>query len=462
MDKSTQSREQWNSRLGFILAAMGSAVGLGNIWKFAYVTGENGGAAFILIYLACVFLIGVPIILAEFTIGRRAQSDAVGSFQKLAPNKPWEIGGFLGVIAAFIILSFYSVIAGWVLKYVWSYITGGLWSTPESGFGGYFGEFISGTYWPLFWHLLFMVMTVGVVVVGIKKGIEKANLILMPALGVLIVLLAVYSLTLGGAKEGLSFIFSPDWSAFADPKVYLAALGQAFFSLSLGMGALITYGSYLSKKEKLPSATVSVASLDTGFAIVAGIMIFPAIFAFGLAPDAGPGLIFIVLPEIFAKIGGFGIVVGLLFFLLVAAAALSSAISLLEVAVAFFMRKYEWSRKKATIILGVVIYLIGVPSALSQGGPLSGKSFLFGLPVLDGLAMLSDILLPIGGLVIALFVGWGWKKADALAESDMKEGFLASLWIFLLRYVAPVSIAIIILNATGLLSAILGAFGIEF
>jgi neurotransmitter:Na+ symporter, NSS family len=439
------AREQWGSRLGFILAAMGSAVGLGNVWRFSYMTGENGGAAFLIIYLACVFLLGVPIILAEFTIGRRAQSDAVGSFEKIAPKKPWYIAGFMGVLAAFMILSFYAVIAGWTMKYFFSYLTGAM---PKEGIGDFFGGFITSSAEPLIWQFVFMALTAGVVLVGVKKGIEKANLILMPFLGVLLIGLAIYSMSLGGTKEALTFLFKPDWSAFTNPEIYIGALGQAFFSLSLGMGALITYGSYLSKKEKLPSAALSVATLDTSFALVAGLVIFPAVFAFGVDPAEGVGLAFVVLPEIFAQMGA-GTIVGLAFFFLLFAAALSSAISLLEVPVAYFMRKFEWSRKKATLILGGIVFLLGVPSSLSLG-VWSSFTLLPGKGVLDSMDFISgSILLPLGGLVIALFLGWGWKKADALQASDMSEGLLTNLWIFSLRYLSPVAIVLIFLSKIG-------------
>ncbi|MDG5786216.1 sodium-dependent transporter [Evansella sp. AB-P1] len=460
MNQLDTNREQWNTRLGFILAAMGSAVGLGNIWRFSYVTGENGGAAFLLIYVLCIILIGIPILMAEFTIGRKAQSDVVGSFNKLAPGKPWVVAGILGVASAFIILSFYAVIAGWSVFYFIQYLIGGFRTTHADGYGGFFGEFISSPIQPLFWQFLFMAMTVGIVYVGVKKGIEKSNRILMPLLAILVIGLSIYSMTLGGASEALSFLFTPDWSALTNGEVYLAALGQAFFSLSLGMGALITYGSYLSKKESLPGAAVSVATLDTAFAIIAGLMIFPAVFAFGIAPDSGPGLVFVTLPGIFENIGGFGQVFGLLFFFLLSAAALSSAVSLLEVAVAYFIRKFDWTRKKAAIIVGAIIFVLGIPSSLGNG-PLNDIS-IFGLEILDAADFLaSNIFLPLGGLIIALFIGWGWKKADALEASDFGNTGIGNAWVFVLKWVAPVLIFIVFLASTGLLDVILGWFGVE-
>jgi NSS family neurotransmitter:Na+ symporter len=446
-------REQWGSRLGFILACLGSAVGLGNIWRFSTTTGENGGAAFLLVYLAVIFLIGIPIVMAEFTIGRRAQSDAIGSFQKLAPGRPWVLSGIMGVASAFIILSFYGVIAGWVMKYILGYLTGALQNVPDNDYTGYFVNFITSPVEPVIWQFIFMALTVGIVYMGVKKGIEKMNVIFMPSLGILLIILAIYSLTLGGAKEGLNFLFNPDWSVLADPGVYIAALGQAFFSLSLGMGALITYGSYLKKDDRLPGAALSLGVLDTSFAIVAGIMIFPAVFAFGLDPAGGPGLLFMTLPNVFSQMPG-GTIVGIAFFALVFVAALSSAISLLEVAVAYFMRKFEWSRQKTALLLGGIIFLLGVPSSLSQGAMSIALPIGFlGDTFLDQMDYITaNIFLPLGGLIIALFMGWGYNKTEALRDSDFGDSTIGIVWIWLLRIVAPVAVLLIFLNGLGWLS----------
>ncbi|MDQ0340099.1 NSS family neurotransmitter:Na+ symporter [Caldalkalibacillus uzonensis] len=439
------NREHWATRWGFILAAAGSAVGLGNIWRFSYAAGENGGAAFLIIYVLCVILIGFPVMMSEFMIGRRGQSDAVGSFQKLAPGKPWFIAGGLGVAAAFIILSFYGVIGGWTLKYLISYLTGGLWSTPagDDGYAGFFVDFITSSVEPIIWQAIFMAITIGIVVFGVKRGIEKANNILMPALAVLIVLLAIYSLTLGGAREGLAFLFSPDWSAFTNPQVYLAAMGQAFFSLSLGMGAMITYSSYLEQHHRLPGAAGTIIGFDTLFAIFAGIMIFPAVFAFGGEPNAGPGLVFITLPDIFESIGGFGIIVGILFFFLLAAAALSSAMSLLEVAVAYFIRRLSMDRRTTTLLIGTIIFLLGIPSSLGMG-VLSDVTPLAERDILDSLDYIaSNIMLPLGGLIIALFVGWAWSRKEIFKESDLGDTPLANAFLWILRIPVPIFIAIV-------------------
>ncbi|GEL07802.1 sodium-dependent transporter [Salisediminibacterium halotolerans] len=433
-------REQWATKLGFILAAVGSAVGLGNIWRFSYVAGESGGAAFLLIYLLCIFLIGLPVLLAEFSIGRKGQADVVGSFHNLAPGKPWVIGGVLGVVTSFLILSFYGVIAGWVLYFLYSFLTGAAVGLEPGTYEGFFGEFIGGTIGPVFWQILFMAFVVSIVYFGVKKGIELANRIFMPLLAIILIMLAGYSLTLEGAGEGLSFLFAPDWTAFADPAIYASAVGQAFFTLSLGMGAMITYSSYLPKETRLPSAAGGVVVLDTLFAIVAGIMIFPAVFTYAVDPADGPGLIFVVLPEVFNEMGTAGTIFAIFFFFLVAIAALSSAISLLEVSVSYVMRKLEVSRHRATLMAGIAVTLLGIPSALSQGGPLT-EFTIAGLPFLDAVDTLTDqYTLPLGGLVIALFVGWGWNKVDALQETGLTETAIGNVWIWFIRLIAPIGI----------------------
>jgi len=443
------AREKWASKIGFMLAAMGSAVGLGNIWRFSFVAGNNGGGAFLVLYLAFVFLIGIPLLLAEFSIGRQAQSDVVGSYKELAPKKPWYLAGFMGIASAFLILGFYSVVAGWSLYYFWNYINGSFWTIPDAGYGATFEGLISNPVTPLFWHGLFMALTILVVLTGIKNGIEKANKIFMPTLAVLLLVLAVYSVTLDGAGEGLKFLFNPQWSK-VDGGVILAALGQAFFSLSLGMGAMMTYGSYLSKKESLPSATIGIGIMDTVFAIVAGIVIFPAVYAFGISPSSGPPLVFITLPGIFAEMP-FGSVVGLLFFLLLSIAALSSAISILEVPVAYFMRRFGWSRRFSSIIIGAIMYVMGVVVSLGYGiwsgvTPIGEKNILNSM---DFVA--SNIFLPLGGLTVALFVGWQWTKKEAFEASDMTNLGVRNVWLGIVKFLAPIFIVLIFLQSIGLI-----------
>ncbi|MRH44017.1 sodium-dependent transporter [Aquibacillus halophilus] len=443
-------RESWASKLGFMLAAMGSAVGLGNIWRFSYVAGENGGGAFLIIYLASILLIGIPLLLTEVSIGRRAQSDVVGSYQKLAPGTPWFLAGFMGIGAAFLILGFYSVVAGWSMFYLWNYLTGRLFSVPAEGYGFVFDSFITSVYQPLFWHGLFMIITIFIVLTGVKKGIEFANKLFMPTLAILLLLLAAYSLSLEGAMEGVKFLFQPDWSVLDDPSVYIAALGQAFFSLSLGVGTMMTYGSYLSKQHSLPGATVGIGIMDTLFAVISGIVIFPAVFAFQVAPDSGPKLVFIILPDIFAQMpfGGF---VGILFFLSLTLAAISSSISLLEVPVAYLIRVNNWSRRFASIVTGSIMFGLGVAASLGMG-VLSDVSPIGNLNIMDSMDFVaSNIFLPLGGLAMAIFIGWYFTKREAFDSTDLTNSPLRGLWYIMIRYIVPVLIIIIFLNALELI-----------
>lgn len=443
-------RENWASKLGFMLAAMGSAVGLGNIWRFSYVAGENGGGAFLVIYLASILIIGIPLLLTEVSIGRRAQSDVVGSYQKLAPGKPWFFAGFLGVGSAFLILGFYSVVAGWSLFYLWNYVNGKFFVEPAAGYGATFETFITTSYQPILWHAIFMFITIFIVLVGIKKGIELANKVFMPVLALLLLVLAGYSLSLDGAMEGMKFLFQPDWSVLSDPSVYIAALGQAFFSLSLGVGTMMTYGSYLSKQHKLPGATVGIGIMDTLFAVISGIVIFPAVFAFNIDPSSGPVLVFITLPDIFSQmpVGG---LIGILFFLALSLAAISSSISLLEVPVAYFIRAFSWSRRFASFFTGIIMFVLGIGASLGMG-IWSGITPIGDRNIMDSMDFIaSNIFLPIGGLAMALFIGWHFTKQEAFEATDLQESPLRHAWFMLVRYVAPVLIVIIFLNALGII-----------
>ncbi|SDJ18258.1 sodium-dependent transporter [Natribacillus halophilus] len=444
-----QEREKWATRYGFMLAAVASAVGLGNIWRFPYITGELGGGAFLVVYIVCILIIGLPTMIAEFSIGKRGQLDAVGSFQKTTRSKPWVIGGWLGVITSFLIVSFYAVITGWVLYYMFSYLVGTVQEVEPGGIGEFFEGFIGHDFLPVIWQVVVMAIIVGILYFGVQKGIELSNKIFMPALAVILIILAGYSLSLGGAAEGLSFLFIPDWSAFANPDLYLAAVGQAFFTLSLGMGIMVTYGGYLSNQtgHRLPGMATGIVIMDTLFAIVVGIVIFAAIFAIGgIEVDQGPTLIFAVLPEVFNQMAGAGgTFFAVVFFFLVFIAGLSSAISLAEVSISFAIRRFNLNRKKAAIIVGAVITAVGVPSALSQGGPL-GDVLIAGETILDFVDILTDsYFLPIGGLIVVLFVGWGWKRQEAFETADFKNQGLGKLWLFLIRFVAPIMIIIILL-----------------
>lgn len=345
MNSKTQTRGFWTTRMGFILAASGSAVGLGNIWKFPYITGENGGGAFVLVYLVCIFLVGLPIMLAEFTLGKKSNLNPVGAFSAIKPKSPWVGIGFMGVLAGFLILSFYGVVGGWSIAYAVKSITLSVvdFSHPNEA-GDFFGKFVSDPIEVTFYHAIFLSICIIIVAKGIDSGIEKACNFLMPILILFLFILMIRSLTLPGAVEGVEFYLSPDFSKIT-PHAILLALGHAFFSLSLGMGAMITYGSYLDQKENLVYATVAIVFFDTFIALLAGLVIFPAVFAMGLEPAAGPSLVFHVLPTVFSSMP-LGTFASIVFFTLLMIAALTSGISLLEVVVAFFIDQLGWSRKK--------------------------------------------------------------------------------------------------------------------
>jgi NSS family neurotransmitter:Na+ symporter len=427
MGMTVTPREHWGSKLGFILAATGSAVGLGNIWKFPFMAGMSGGAAFVVVYLVFVAAIGVPVLLMELAIGRRTEKDPVGAYKAVDRTGRFWIAGALGVLAGFVILSFYSVVAGWCMAYVVKAATGVFagFTNPEDA-GAHFGAFIAAPGPSIGYHALFIALCVGVVMGGIKGGIEKAAKLLMPALLVILLLLVVRGLTLPGSGAGLEFLFRSDLSKIAnDPAILLAALGHAFFTLSLGMGAMITYGSYLNPDDNLTNSAFAVAILDTLVALLAGVAIFTAVFAFGLDPASGPGLIFNVLPVVFTQMPA-GALFGVLFFLLLAIAALTSGISLLEVVTAYFVDEWKMPRKRAALLFGIAIFVLGVPSALSNGGPLSGLSIL-GLSFFDAADALSfKILLPVGGFLLAVFTLFVWGVEPFVAEVRRGGGVMLS------------------------------------
>lgn len=442
------SRGQWSSTIGFILAAAGSAIGLGNIWRFPYVAGENGGAAFVLVYLICVFLIGLPYLLAELALGRATQKNPIGAIHSIRPNSSWVLVGILGVLTGFAILSYYAVIAGWTFGYIFKM----LFNLQVS-----FGEFISKPWLNIFLTFLFIFFTIMVVIGGVQDGIERWSKILMPLLLILMIVLIIRSVTLDGAGKGLVFYLKPDFSKITG-KVILEAMGQAFFSLSLGMGLMVTYGSYLPKEENLFQAGFWVVIFDTAIAIMAGLIIFPAIFAGGVKPDAGPTLIFIALPTIFSNMP-LGNIVGAIFFLLLSIAALTSTISLLEVPVAYVVDEKRIARKIAVWLVGGVTFLVGVPSALSQGAVpfLSNLNILGQKSFLDLMDFLwGNLSLSIGALSLSIFIGYVWKTKNAVQE--IAQGFelfrkpllgkisLASLWSILIRFIVPIFIFIILLN----------------
>lgn len=443
------NRDGFGSRLGVIAAAAGSAVGLGNIWRFPYVTGENGGGAFLLVYVLFILVIGVPVMLSELALGRRSQRNALGAFKKLAPGTWWHIIGMMGIAAAFFILAFYTTVSGWTLEYLFLSIGNSFEGQSKEELNVTFEEFRNNGYLPLLWQLMFMLFTALIVYKGIKNGIEKYTKLLMPALLLIIIVLGIRAVTLPGSGAGLTFLFQPDFSKI-NADVVLQALGQAFFSLSIGMGALITYGSYIKSNEDLGKTAFSVTLTDTLVAVLAGVAIFPAVFAFGIEPQSGPSLVFITLPMIFQEMTG-GYFFALIFFVLLVIAALTSTISVLEVVVAYVSEELNMSRRKATILSAGSISVLGILCTLSQG-PIPeihiGNRNLF-----DILEFASaNIMLPLGGLLIVLFAGWYMKREDLYDEISNKETLKIHLiwaYYFIIRFLAPVAIALVFLNGLG-------------
>ncbi|MEX2181862.1 MAG: sodium-dependent transporter [Gemmatimonadaceae bacterium] len=451
---ANEARGNWGSRIGFILAAAGSAVGLGNIWGFPMQVGRGGGAIFVLLYLFCVFIICFPIMVAELALGRSSGKSPIAAFEVTKPATPWWVVGALGVMAGVGILSFYSVIAGWTLAYVWYSATGAVSGTPEQ-VGNFFSAFVADGGKNVVLSVAVLAATAAILLGGVRKGIERASKVMMPALLILLVLLAIRALTLPGASAGVAYYLKPDLSEITNVSVINAALGQAFFSLSLGMGAMITYGSYLSKSTSIVGSAGWVAGLDTSVALLAGFIIFPAGFSIlGFDPSAsGPGLIFAVLPQLFATMPG-GHLFGTAFFILLGLAALTSTISLLEVPTAALVDK-GWPRKKAVLVLTVVIIALAVPSVLSQGA-VAGLTRVPGVEM-DFLTLMATIwnnwALPIGGLLIAIFVGWVWGADKAIAELTAEGAAFpgARLWSVLIKYVCPLAILfIIVMTARGM------------
>jgi len=435
------TRGGWGSKMAFILAAVGSAVGLGNIWRFPYQAGMNGGSAFVFVYLIAVFTVGITVFLAEISMGRATQKNPVGAFKKLKPGTPWFGVGILGIFTAVMILSYYAVIAGWTVGYSIKAIKGDFSSVlNKAAVQQMFDGFSSNMGLNFVLFLVFITLTILVVSFGVEGGIEKITKILMPILFFLLLYLAITALTFEGASRGLSFYLKPDFSKI-NPKVILFAVTQAFFSLSLGMGTIMTYGSYLPESDYLPSSSLWVVSLDTFVAITAGLIIFPTLFSVqGMSPEQGPSLVFVVLPVVFSKIPG-GAFFGALFFSLLVIAALTSTISLLEVPVSYLVDEKKWNRKKAALLIGAISFIVGLPSILSQGK----SKFLSNLPIIkkDFLSFMDivwgNMSLLVGAIFITIFVGYAWKSKNAIKEIN-KSGIkfkLASLWSFFLRYIVP-------------------------
>lgn len=441
-------REQWSSKLGFILAAAGSAIGLGAIWKFPYIAGQNGGGAFFLIFILFTLLLGLPLLLAEFVIGRSTQANAISSYKKIAPGKQWHWIGILGMISCFILLSFYSVIGGWIIAYLFKVITGGLNHLSSDQYGAIFGSTISDPIISVIVQLLFMLITIIVVARGVQNGIELASKFMMPALFILFIILVIRSVTLDGAMEGVSFLLQPDFSKVTS-KTILEAMGQSFFTLSVGVSVMVTYSSYLPKNQSLPRSAISIVGMNLAIVLLAGLAIFPAVFALGLEPGAGPVLLFNVLPTVFSQLP-FGMIFFAAFLILFLFAALTSAFSMLEIIVSV-ISKNKAERKKWSWIIGLAIFIFGVPSALSFG--ILGEIQIFHKTIFDLMDYaVSNVLMPIGSLLIAIFVPLKMKKSalydELIKGSQLKKG-LFNIWYFLLRFVAPVLILAVMLDVLG-------------
>jgi NSS family neurotransmitter:Na+ symporter len=461
MSAAAPAREFWSSRLGFVLAASGSAVGLGSIWKFPYIAGVNGGGLFVVVYLACIALVAVPIMVAEILLGRETRKAPVGAFRDAAGgSRAWSGVGWMGVVTGAIILSYYSVVAGWTLHYAWLGASGALRSADPGAVATLFARVHADPGVNLFWHAVFMAVVTLCVAGGVRKGVERWNRLLMPTLILLMCVLLARATTLDGFGRAVEFVFglhARDLTA----RGLLEALGHAFFTLSLGMGAMITYGSYVARDEDIVSSSVIVSGLDTLISLLACLVVFPITFSFGLAPGAGPGLMFANLPIAFAQMPG-GALWAAAFFLLLAVAALASAISTLEVVVAHAIDELGWSRRRATLLLAGGIALLGVPSALSGGAGLFGAGFADLTAGLFGAGegknwfdfwdwVCANLLLPAGGLGIALFVAWRMGPAARERAFAQGSGWVRWywLWLWLLRWLVPLAIVAIFVNALG-------------
>ncbi|GGB87114.1 transporter [Marinobacterium zhoushanense] len=441
----------WSSRLAFILAASGSAVGLGNIWKFPYITGENGGGAFVLVYLVCIALIGIPIMMAEVAIGRRGGRSPINSMRQLAQrdgrSKRWAWIGGMGMLSSYLILSFYSVIGGWALAYVGKSAGGLFVGATTEQIGAQFGALLADPYSLLLWHSVFMALVILIVARGVTSGMEKAINILMPLLFVLLLVMVGYALSTDRFADGLSFLFTPDFSKLSTEGV-LTALGHAFFTLSLGMGVMMAYGSYLPKQVSIAKTAVTVSVVDTLVALLAGLAIFPIVFSSGLEPGAGPGLIFNTLPIAFGQIPG-GVLFGTLFFVLLVVAAVTSAISLLEPVVEWFEEQKGYDRLRCTLIGGISIWALGILTILSLNEwsgvhPLGFIARFEGKTIFDLFDYATaNLMMPLGGFFTALFLGWFMSKQAAENELSFGNPLAFKLFMFVLRFITPAAVLLV-------------------
>lgn len=441
-------RDNFGSSFGVLVAMAGSAVGLGNLWRFPYLVGTNGGAAFIIIYLAIVFVLALPIMYSEFVVGRRAQSNVYGAFKRLAPGSKWGIIGVLAIVCCIMVLAFYGVVGGWTVDYMVKALMFKF-TSDTAALDGMFAETVTSPWQPLVFMMVFVGLSGLILLAGVKEGIEKYSKILMPLLFLTVVIIAVRSVTLPGAGAGLDFLFKPDFSKVTS-QTFLDALGQAFFSLSVGFGIIFTYASYVSKKENVVKMSAQAAIADTLFAIIAGVAIMPAVFAFGISPGQGPGLVFVTLPYVFAQIP-LGSVLAILFFFVLFVAAITSSISLMEVVVAYVIEEFNISRRMAVVATTCVVLFLGIFSSLSQGVLSDIK--IFGNNIFDLFDKTSaNILMPVGALLIVLFAGWKMSKSDFVDEITSGGAHKISPWylkviIFSIKYVAPIVILTIMVRS---------------
>ncbi|MBC8014766.1 MAG: sodium-dependent transporter [Sporomusaceae bacterium] len=453
--EEVKSREKFSSGLAVFFATLGSAVGLGNIWKFPYLTGQNGGGAFLLVYFLCILFVGLPVMLSEFYIGRKTRKNAVGALKQLKPGTAWKNIGTAGVGAAYMIMFFYSCVAGWVYYYLFKAISGDFIGVTMESAKAQFGSVIMGPISPIIWQFIVMAVVAGILAMGVKKGIEKITTTLMPLLFVLIIICDIRALTLPGAAEGVKFLFHVDFGQLSAAAV-LAALGLAFFKLSLGMGTMMTYGSYFTEDNNMLGTAVKVALSDTLVSMLAGLAIFPTVFSFGMEPGAGPGLLFMTIPLVFSQMP-FGNILLISFFFLTSIAATTAMLSLVEVPVAYWSEERGMSRKKAAVMNAVIIAVVGVLATLSvDKASVLGDITIFGMGFFDLFDYISsNVLLPLGGLFIAIMMGYSIKREEVVAElsnqGKLKIAKLVSVYFFLIRYVTPLLLIVVFLNAIGIL-----------
>jgi NSS family neurotransmitter:Na+ symporter len=451
----TKTRETFSSGLAVFFATLGSAVGLGNIWKFPYLTGQNGGGAFLLVYFCCILFVGLPIMVSEFYIGRKARKNAVGALEKLNPGTPWKNIGIMGVSAACLIMFFYSCVSGWVYYYLFKAIVGDFVGVTMETAKAQFGAVIMGPLSPILWQFIVLAVVAGILTMGVKQGIEKITKTLMPLLFVLIIICDIRALTLPGAAAGVKFLFHVDFGQLSAAAI-LAALGLAFFKLSLGMGTMMTYGSYFTEDNKMLNTAVKVALSDTLVSMLAGLAIFPTVFTFGMEPGAGPGLLFMTIPLVFSQMP-FGNILLIAFFFLTAIAATTAMLSIVEVPIAYLSEEKGVSRKTAAIGISLFIGIVGILATLSvDKTSLLGNITLFGMGFFDLFDYISsNILLPLGGLLIAIMMGYTMKREDVVTElsnhGKLKIAGLVNVYFFLIRYVTPLLLIVVFLNSIGIL-----------